>query len=224
MRDKKEKLVKSKERGGDRAAPDSRYRAESENPPSVGRLLSNKEKLVKSKDRVRKHGEVFTPAVIVSQMLDMLEEESRKEQEDVWAPCKTFLDPACGNGNFLVQIIERKIGRLVKLFDGSRFGAYDYLWALATTYGVELLPDNASECRERLFNTWLELTEKFAGTPSDETKETARRMLELNIINASFLDKNNKELNRDLPFYSWKMENGKFVETRETVRKDGYLF
>lgn len=89
--------------------------------------------LTKSKDRIDQLGEVYTPASLVKEMLDQLPPE-------VWSdPTKTFIDPACGDGNFLVEVVARKISC------GST-----PTQALSTTYGIDIMEDNVSECRERL--------------------------------------------------------------------------
>ena len=106
-------------------------------------MKQKKESLTKSKARVKELGEVFTPAVLVSEMLDKL-------PPDCWLPEKTFLEPSCGTGNFLVQILQRKIDA----------GATP-LQALSTLYGVDIMKDNVVESRKRLFqialNNYLEL-------------------------------------------------------------------
>jgi len=90
------------------------------------------EKLVRSKDRVKELGEVFTPAALVSAMLD-------KMPADSWLPGKTWLEPSCGTGNFLVQILERKLA-----------AGHPPLEALATLYGIDIMEDNVVESRRRL--------------------------------------------------------------------------
>lgn len=97
--------------------------------------------LIKSKERSNAHGEVFTPSWLVDEMLD-------KPPEDQWAdPSKTFIDPACGSGNFLVEVVRRKI----------ESGAQP-LHALMTTYGVDIMPDNIMECQQRLVRVAYELS------------------------------------------------------------------
>ena len=97
--------------------------------------------LIKSKERSNAHGEVFTPSWLVNEMLDKL-------PEDQWTdPSKTFIDPACGNGNFLVEVVRRKIE------NGSQ-----PLHALTTTYGVDIMPDNIAECQQRLVRVAYELS------------------------------------------------------------------
>jgi type I restriction-modification system DNA methylase subunit len=89
--------------------------------------------ITRTQERIDKTGEVFTPAELVNQMLDRLPAE-------LWTdPTKTFLDNSCGDGNFLVEVVRRKIAA------GST-----PTQALETTYGVELMADNATLCRQRL--------------------------------------------------------------------------
>ena len=98
-----------------------------------------KEKLTKSKKRVKNQGEVFTPEWLVEEMLDKLPQSLFQD------PTKTYLDPACGNGNILIRVLRRKID------NGST-----PLQALQTTYGVDIMPDNIQQCRKRLFTVAFE--------------------------------------------------------------------
>jgi len=94
------------------------------------------EKLIKSAKRVKDLGEVFTPSELVNSMLSKLPKELWKDE------AKTFIDPACGNGNFLVEVVKRKI----------KAGSSKWQ-ALSTTFGVDIMEDNVLECRERLLET-----------------------------------------------------------------------
>lgn len=125
------------------------------------------EKLTKSEDRVKKFGEVYTPLHIVNKMLDMLEEENPEAFTDI---SKTFLEPACGNGNFLVEIYKRKLKICKSTSDGLK--------ALESIYGIDILEDNVEESRERLF-------EMFVGAYKEITLRDillAETILEKNII------------------------------------------
>jgi type I restriction-modification system DNA methylase subunit len=95
-------------------------------------VKEKKESLTKSKARVKELGEVFTPAALVTEMLDKL-------PADCWLPDKTFLEPSCGNGNFLVQILQRKLNN-----------NHQPLQALSTIYGVDIMKDNVVESRKRM--------------------------------------------------------------------------
>lgn len=140
--------------------------------------LRDAERLVKSKQRVADHGEVFTPAWVVENMLDLIGTEAERIESRV-------LEPACGSGNFLVPVLVRKLvtvqGRHVK----SEFENRHYaLFALMCTYGIELLEDNAEECRNNLaavFNSYLSINE------TDEWARAARAVLAVNIVRGDAL-------------------------------------
>ena len=100
--------------------------------------------LIKSKQRVADHGEVFTPAWMVEAMLDLLKDET--ERIDA-----RFLEPACGSGNFLVRVLQRKLAAVELKFAKSDFEKRHYaLLALMCIYGIELLADNIEECRANM--------------------------------------------------------------------------
>jgi hypothetical protein len=129
--------------------------------------------LIKSKKRVADHGEVFTPAWLVEQMLDLVKGET--ERIDA-----RFLEPACGSGNFLVPILKRKLAAVELKFGKSDFDRQHYaLLALMCAYGVELLADNIAECRANMldvFADYLNLNE------SDELYRAATYVLTQNLI------------------------------------------
>ena len=100
--------------------------------------------LVRSKHRVADHGEVFTPAWMVEAMLDLVKEETERIDS-------RFLEPACGSGNFLVRVLQRKLAAVELKFGTSEFEKrHDALLGLMCIYGIELLNDNISECRDNL--------------------------------------------------------------------------
>ena len=88
----------------------------------------------KTTERIKKTAEVFTPPWLAQQMLEKIDPAKFQDAH------ATFFDPACGNGNFLIEIVAKKRQR----------GA-TALEALATTYGVDIMPDNVVECRRRVF-------------------------------------------------------------------------
>lgn len=100
---------------------------------------------IKSKERIRNHGEVFTPDFIVADMLGLVKNETERIES-------RFLEPACGDGNFLAPILERKLEIVMNRYSRSQI---DYernaIMAMAGLYGIELLGDNVKQCRKRLF-------------------------------------------------------------------------
>lgn len=94
----------------------------------------------RNKLRVKATGEVFTPTPLVQEILDRLDPELFKD------PSKTFIDPACGDGQFLGEVLIRKLENGI-----------DFETALSTIYGVDLMQDNVDLCRERLLSGREEL-------------------------------------------------------------------
>ncbi len=140
--------------------------------------LSEAQRLVKSKQRVADHGEVFTPAWMVEDMLDLVKHESERIDSRV-------LEPACGSGNFLVPVLSRKFATVQARHGRSEFEKRHYaLLALMCVYGIELLEDNAEECRDNL----AELFNAFLGIDAtDEWATAARVVLAVNIVRGDAL-------------------------------------
>lgn len=125
-----------------------------------------KDTLIKSKERCSKYGGVYTPDWVVKKMCDML-------PPDAWDSIhRTFLEPACGNGNFLEEILVRKL----KLCDNINDG----ISALQSIFGVDILPDNVQESRDRMYGIFMD---KFG--PSLFALEVLRK----NIVLGNFLTK-----------------------------------
>jgi N-6 DNA Methylase len=135
--------------------------------------LFQPDKLIKSKKRVADHGEVFTPPWLVEKMLDLVKGET--ERIDA-----RFLEPACGSGNFLVPILQRKLAAVEARYGRSDFEKRQYaLLALSGCYGIELLPDNIAECRANMLAVFAEY---LALVPEDDLYRAAAHMLSLNLI------------------------------------------
>src|SRR5436309_2932159 len=99
---------------------------------------------MRSRQRVADHGEVFTPARLVDAMLDLVKDET--ERIDA-----RFLEPACGSGNFLVEVLQRKLAAVELKFSKSEFESHHYaLLSVMCIYGIELLPDNIADCRAHM--------------------------------------------------------------------------
>lgn len=131
----------------------------------------------KSKQRVADHGEVFTADREVKAMCDLVKQETERIES-------RFLEPACGNGNFLAEVLSRKLA-VVKSRYGKSPADYEKYSVLAITsiYGVELLQDNAAECRERLFALWDEAyTANNRQAADDQCREAVRFILKKNIL------------------------------------------
>lgn len=135
------------------------------------------ERQVRSKARVADHGEVFTAEREVNAMLDLVKQETERVDS-------RFLEPACGNGNFLAEILRRKL-RVVEARYGKSAADYEKYAVLAATsiYGVDILQDNVEECRKRLFDLWDEAyTAHCRGECREEVREAVRFILSRNIL------------------------------------------
>lgn len=159
----------------------------------------------KSKQRVRDHGEVFTAEREVKAMCDLVKDECERIDS-------RFLEPACGNGNFLAEILTRKLATVKKLYKSN---SYDYeryaVLAVSSIYGVEILADNAEECRKRLFELWnKEYTAICKKSANDETRDAVRYILSKNILCGNALtlmcvDENQKDTDVPIVFPEWSL-------------------
>lgn len=129
--------------------------------------------LIKSKQRVADHGEVFTPPWLVEKMLDLVKGETERIDS-------RFLEPACGSGNFLVPVLQRKLAAVEIKYGNSEFEKRHFaLYALTSLYGIELLSDNIAECRVNM----LEVFAEYLGIDDEaDLYRAASHVLSLNLI------------------------------------------
>lgn len=129
--------------------------------------------LIKSKQRVVDHGEVFTPPWLVEKMLDLVKGETERIDS-------RFLEPACGSGNFLVPILQRKLAAVELKFGKSDFEKRHYaLLGLMCCYGIELLADNIAECRANMLEVFADY---LALDADDDLYRAASHVLSLNLV------------------------------------------
>lgn len=166
-------------------------------------------KQTKSKQRIADHGEVFTAEREVNAMLDLVKQETERIDS-------RFLEPACGNGNFLAEILRRKL-TVVK----SRYGknAADYeryaVIAVSSVYGVEILLDNVQECRERLYDIWNDFyTKQCKLDANDETRQAVRFILQKNILCGDALTLEQAD-GTPIIFAEWSAVNGCLIKRRD---------
>lgn len=157
--------------------------------------------IIKSKQRVADHGEVFTPHWLVRAMLNLVQGEA----ERITA---RFLEPACGSGNFLVPVLQRKLAAVQQQYGASDFEKRHYaLLALMCCYGIELLADNVAECRTRLLATF---SEYLALDDGDSCQRAAAHVLATNIIEGDALAMRTRQ-GDPLVFAEWaSLGKGKF--------------
>ena len=172
-------------------------------------------KQIKSKKRVQDHGEVFTNEREVNAMLDLVKDETLRIDS-------RFLEPACGDGNFLIEILRRKLEAVSKKFkkDENEWEKQSLI-ALMSCYGVELLQDNVNACINRLYEFWNKEYEKHCKRiNSDIVKKVAMFVLEKNILCGNALtmkmvDKKGKDKEDPIIFSEWSFVMGNKVKRRE---------
>lgn len=166
---------------------------------------------VKSKKRVADHGEVFTAEREVNAMLDLVKQETERIES-------RFLEPACGNGNFLVKILERKLAVVDGRYAKSQLEWERYaVLAVSSIYGVDILQDNVSECRERLLQLFDERYTKLYKTDcKEECRESVRYILYKNILWGDALTlKTPEEHSKPIVFAEWNAVNGSMIKRRD---------
>lgn len=170
---------------------------------------------VKSKDRVADHGEVFTAEREVKAMCDLVSNMC----EDY---SKRFLEPACGDGNFLAEILSRKLANLKKKYKRS---SYDFerfsVFAVSSIYGVDIMQDNVQECRNRLYKIWnKEYTTVCKKDCNEQTRQAVKYILSKNILCGNALtlmcvDENQQDTSVPIIFPEWSVISGTSLKRRD---------
>lgn len=156
------------------------------------------DKQIKSKQRVTDHGEVFTREQEVNAMLDLVKDETLRIES-------RFLEPACGDGNFLIQILKRKLEIVEKNYRTSQ-REYEFYAVLAvcSIYGIELLEDNAKVCRKRLLSYFiLQYEQVFPKQTTPDCIAVVEFILSLNIVEGDALTMCYSKSNKPLHFSQW---------------------
>ena len=170
---------------------------------------------VKSKKRVADHGEVFTAEREVNAMLDLVKQETERIDS-------RFLEPACGDGNFLAEILRRKLAVVLRQYGKSPADYEKYaVLAASSIYGVDILQDNVEACRARLFEIWdAQYTAACKKEVNEDCRTAVRYILARNILCGNALSlKQVDAQQRDLPepiiFSEWS-----FVDESKLKRRD----
>jgi hypothetical protein len=162
---------------------------------------------VRSRKRVADHGEVFTQPREVTAMLDLVKTETERIDS-------RFLEPACGTGNFLVEILKRKLDVVEGRYRKSVFEFQRYaILAISSIYGIDILEDNVSECRKRLASM---VEQRCASLFQDEFMAAVRYILERNVIWGDALSLLTVGDNpQPIVFSEWSAVNGTMIKRRD---------
>jgi SAM-dependent methyltransferase len=167
---------------------------------------------VKSKQRVAEHGEVFTSLREVNAMLDLVKQETERIES-------RFLEPACGTGNFLSEILRRKLNIVEKRYAKSQFDfERNAVIAVSSVYGIDIQEDNVLECRERLFRIFDEeyYSPCFKDACKAACRDSIRYILSLNIVWGDALTLMTVgETPGYIVFSEWSPINGSLIKRRD---------
>ena len=171
-----------------------------------------KDSQVKSKKRVADHGEVFTNEREVNAMLDLVKHETERIES-------RFLEPACGNGNFLAEVLRRKLNIVDSRYSKSQLEWERYaVIAISSIYGVDIWEGSARESRERVFKLFEErYSSLFKSKCKDECRRSIRFILNRNILWGDALDFTNPVTKERIVFSEWSAVNGMMMKRRDYV-------
>lgn len=167
------------------------------------------EQQVKSRQRVVDHGEVFTAEREVKAMCDLVKQETERIES-------RFLEPACGNGNFLAEVLNRKLAVVKSRYSKSPFDYERYsVLAVTSLYGVDIMPDNAAECRQRLFDIWnKEYSTNVKNQASEQCREAVRFIFRKNILCGDALTMLQAD-GSPIVFAEWSLVSGNQMKRRD---------
>ena len=169
---------------------------------------------IKSKQRVADHGEVFTNEREVKAMLDLVKHETERIES-------RFLEPACGDGNFLAEVLNRKLDIVEQRYKKSQTDfEKNALLAISSIYGVDFLEDNAQTCRDRLFNLFNDsYTRNFKNKVREECTLSAKYLFSRNIIWGDALDFTNPITKEPVVFSEWSLISSGMMKRKDFVFK-----
>ena len=166
-------------------------------------------KQIKSKTRVRDKGEVFTNEREVNAMLDLVKQETERIDSK-------FLEPACGNGNFLIEILRRKLEVVKSRYKKNQWEfEKNALIAVMSCYGVDIMQDNVNECVERLYNLFLDYYKSlFKKEIKQDYLDIVKFVLTKNILCGDALSMKDS-FGNPITFAEWAFVKGSLVQRRD---------
>jgi hypothetical protein len=166
---------------------------------------------IKTKRRVSDYGEVYTAPREVNAMLDLVKQETERIES-------RFLEPACGNGNFLIEVLARRLVKIATRYSKSRLEYERYaVSAVSSLYGIDLLEDNVHECRSRLYNYFIaQYIDRFGLFRNDDLPAAVKYILSRNIVWGDALTLQTVEENPcPIVFSEWSLLIGGMVKRRD---------
>ena len=166
--------------------------------------MKNKEQQIKDKSRVSNFGEVLTSKREVLDMLNLVNTETSRLDS-------RFLEPACGDGNFLTEVLNSKLDILKKNYSKNQYEFEKFSIQIFTSiYGIDILEDNIISARERLFNQYFDLyNKKFKSNINQKLLDCIKYILKLNLVHADALSLKNVKNDKFIIFSEWSLVNDK---------------
>ena len=166
--------------------------------------MKNKEQQIKDKSRVSNFGEVLTSKREVLDMLNLVNTETSRLDS-------RFLEPACGDGNFLTEVLNFKLDILEKNYSKNQYEFEKFSIQIFTSiYGIDILEDNIISARERLFNQYFDLyNRKFKSNINQKLLDCIKYILKLNLVHADALSLKNVKNDKFIIFSEWSLVNDK---------------
>lgn len=164
--------------------------------------MENKEQQIKEKSRVSNFGEVLTSKREVLDMLNLVSSETLRLDS-------RFLEPACGDGNFLIEVLNFKLKILEKNYSKNQYEFEKFSVQIFTSiYGIDILKDNIISARKRLFNQYFDLyNNKFKSSINIKFLECIKYILELNLVRGDALSFKEVKNNKFIVFSEWSLVN-----------------
>jgi hypothetical protein len=168
---------------------------------------------IKTKKRVADHGEVFTHPREVNDMLDLVKHETQRIES-------RFLEPACGNGNFLAEVLRRKLAIIDQRYHThqTEWELYSLL-AVSSIYGIDILEDNIHECRQRLMGIYTDWYSNAFVQVNQDCIRSVRFLLNRNILWGDALDFTHPKTKQPIIFSEWSVINGFMLKRRDYMFK-----
>lgn len=166
--------------------------------------MKNKEQQIKDKSRVSNFGEVLTSKREVLDMLNLINTETSRLDS-------RFLEPACGDGNFLIEVLNFKLNILKKNYSKNQYEFEKFSIQIFTSiYGIDILEDNIISARERLFNQYFDLyNRKFKSNINQKLLDCIKYILKLNLVHADALSLKKVKNDKFIIFSEWSLVNDK---------------
>ena len=177
-------------------------------------IIKLMDKQVKSKERVANFGEVNTSEKEVNAMIDLVKDQTERLDS-------RFLEPACGDGNFLIEVLSRKLDVVVKQYKNNQ---YDFeknsLVVVGSIYGVDILKDNAEQARGRLYKKFEnEYKKYFSDSVNQDFLDSIKYIFEKNIIHGDALTLKKVKSNEPVTFCEWALIDNK-IKRRDFTLSD----